>query len=106
MADDISKKITIGVEMETESIAENISSLNKTIDSLLAKQQQLNTAGQQNSAAFEAVTAKLETFQTKLKEATALVAANADALNQLGVKSKATGGAVDSLTEKHSKHGK
>jgi phage-related minor tail protein len=52
MADNISKQITIGVELDTDNLNQNITSLNKTIDTLLAKQQELNASGKQNSAAF------------------------------------------------------
>jgi len=106
MADDISKKITIEVEMETESITQNITSLNKSIDSLLAKQQQLNAAGQQNSAAFEAITQKLEALKASLKEANTQLKANTASLNSLGKAAKSVGGAISSLATKHQKHAK
>ena len=50
MADDLNKNITIQVTSDTSDIEQNISTLNKTIDGLLAQQKQLDNAGQQNSA--------------------------------------------------------
>ncbi len=38
MADDINKKIIIGVELDADKLTDNITNINKAIDSLLAKQ--------------------------------------------------------------------
>jgi len=88
MADDINKKIIIEVELEAEQLTQNINSLNSAIDGLLAKQQQLNTAGQQNSAAFNAIATQLEVFQKKLQDVNTQVTANTTALNNLGTAGK------------------
>ena len=106
MADDISKNITIGVEMDTDKLTQNITNLNKGIDSLVAKQQQLNAAGQQNSTAFENVSAKLDVLQKKLLDATALVTANAAAINALSTANKNTESLLSSLTAQHQKNAK
>lgn len=106
MADDISKKITIEVELETEKLTKNITDLNKSIDSLLAKQKELNTTGQQNSAAFESVSSKLETFQKRLKEVNTQVAANTASLNSLSASGKTTESSLSSLTAQHQKNAK
>jgi hypothetical protein len=83
MADDISKKITIGVEADTDGFTQNIANLNKIIDGLLAQQKQLDAAGKQNSATFGSVTEKLADFQKKLRDVTAQASTNAGALNSL-----------------------
>jgi hypothetical protein len=106
MADDISKKITIEVELETEKLTQNITNLNKSIDSLLAKQKELNTAGQQNSVTFESVSSKLETFQKRLQEVNTQVAANTTSLNSLSASGKTTESSLSSLTAQHQKNAK
>ena len=106
MADDISKKITIGVEMETDKLTQNITSLHKAIDSLATKQKQLTAAGKQNSAAFAGITLKLDALQKKLHDATAQVTANTAALDTLSAASKTASGAISSLTTEHQKNTK
>ena len=106
MADDISKNITIGVEMDTDKLTQNITSLNKLIDSLVAKQQQLTTAGQQSSTAFDNVSAKLGALQKKLQDATTQVTANATAMNALSTSNKAAEGSLSSLTAQHQQNTK
>ncbi len=106
MADDISKNITIGVEMDTDQFTQNISSLSKAIDGLVAKQQQLNAAGQQSSTAFDDVSAKLDALQKKLQDATAQVNANAAAMNTLSTANKNAGNSLSSLTVQHQNNAK
>lgn len=106
MADDISKKITIGVEMETGTLTQNIGNLNKAIDGLVAKQQQLSAAGKQNTAAFEEISAKLVTLKKSLQEANTQLKANATSLKSLGKAAKTTESSVSSLSGKHQKHAK
>jgi orotidine-5'-phosphate decarboxylase len=106
MADDINKKITIAVELEADKLTEDIQNLNKTIDSLLAKQQQLNTSGQQNSAAFEGISSKLDDLQKKLKDATTQVTANSTALTALSTSGKAAETSLSALTAQHQKNAK
>ncbi|MDF2430815.1 MAG: hypothetical protein JWP44_446 [Mucilaginibacter sp.] len=106
MADDINKKITIEVELEADKLTEDITNLNKTIDSLLAKQQQLNAAGQQNSAAFESISSKLDDLQKKLKDATTQVTANSTALNALSISGKTAETSLSALTTQHQKNAK
>jgi len=88
MADDLNKNITINVELETEKLTQNIASLNSAIDSLLAKQQQLSTTGQQNTAAFTALTTQLEAFQKKLQEVNTQITTGTTALNALNTAGK------------------
>jgi hypothetical protein len=106
MSDDINKKITIEVELEAEKLTQNITDLNKNIDSLLAKQKELSAAGQQNSAAFESVSSKLETFQKRLQDVNAQVTANTAAINSLGASGKTAEGSLSSLTAQHQKNAK
>lgn len=106
MADDINKKITIEVELEADKLTEDITNLNKTIDSLLAKQRQLNAAGQQNSAAFESISSKLDDLQKKLKDATTQVTANSTALNALSISGKTAETSLSALTTQHQKNAK
>jgi hypothetical protein len=83
MANEISKKITIGVEAQTDNFTQSIGNLNKIIDSLLAQQKQLDAAGQQNSATFNNVAAKLEIFQKRLQDVSKQAAVNTTAFNSL-----------------------
>jgi hypothetical protein len=106
MANDISKNITIGVEMDTDKLTQNITNLNKIIDSLLMKQQQLSVGGQQNSAAFDSVSAKLDVLQKKLQDAAAQVTANVTAVNSLSAANKTAEGSTSSLTAQHQSNGK
>ncbi len=106
MANDISKNIIIGVEMDTDKLTQGITSLNKVIDNLVAKQQQLNAAGQQNSTAFDDVSAKLDALQKKLQDATARVTANAAAMNALSTANKNAGSSLSSLTVQHQNNAK
>ncbi|MDR3693377.1 hypothetical protein [Mucilaginibacter sp.] len=106
MADDISKKITIGVEMDTETLTQNIGNLNKSIDGLVAKQQQLSAAGKQNTAAFEEISAKLDVLKKSLQEANTQLQANTSSLNALDTAAKTAGGSVSSLSDQHQKHTK
>jgi hypothetical protein len=106
MAGDINRKITIDVELEAEKLTQNITNLNKSIDSLLAKQQQLNTSGQQNSTAFDNISAKLDVLQKKLQDATARVNANATALNALSTSNKTAESSLSSLTIQHQNNAK
>jgi hypothetical protein len=106
MADDISKKITIGVEMDTEALSQNIANLNKSIDGLVAKQQQLSATGQQNSAAFQEVSGKIDALKKSLQDAQTQVQENTSSLNSLGTAAKTAGGSVSSLSDQHQKHAK
>jgi hypothetical protein len=98
MADDISKKIIIGVEAQTDGFAQNISSLNKIIDTLLEQQKQLDEAGKKNSETFDSISAKIETFQKRLEDVNKQVTANATALNSSSTAAKANESAIASLT--------
>jgi len=68
MADDISRKITIEVAADTGDLEQNITNLNKLIDSLTDKQNALTAAGQQNSAAFQSNAANIGTLNTALQQ--------------------------------------
>ncbi|MDB5136853.1 MAG: hypothetical protein JWP37_3456 [Mucilaginibacter sp.] len=66
MADDISKKITIEVEAQTDKLQQNIAGLNQIINELLANQQKLTSTGNENSAAFEKTAAAVDKYQKQL----------------------------------------
>jgi hypothetical protein len=66
MADDISKKITIEVEAQTDKLQQNIAGLNQIINELLANQQKLVSAGNENSEAFEKTAAAVDKYQKQL----------------------------------------
>jgi hypothetical protein len=104
MADDISKQITIGVQLDTEGLNQDITSLNKTIDTLLAKQQELNAAGQQNSAVFNNIAATLVSFQKTLQDVQSQLVSNESALNALSTAGKKVEGSLSALTEQHQKN--
>lgn len=106
MAEDISKKITIDVELETDKLTENIAKLSKTIEGLLSKQQQLNSVGEQNSVTFDGISAKIDVLQKKLKDVTPQFGSNAAAVGKLGTTSKSAGNAVSSLATSYQKAAK
>jgi hypothetical protein len=103
MANDISKQITIGVELDTENLSQDIAVLNKTIDGLLAKQQQLTVAGQQNSAAFNSITSTLISFQKSLQDVSAQLASSASSLTALSASGKTAENSLSALTAQHQK---
>jgi len=80
MADDISKKILITVEADTDQVAQGIADLNQTLDSLLQKQKQLADAGQQTSAAFRDITSQAKSLQTAIDNHSKAVDNNVKAL--------------------------
>ncbi|MGZ3813250.1 MAG: hypothetical protein ACXVJN_15995 [Mucilaginibacter sp.] len=69
MADDISKKITIEVEAQTEKLQQNIAGLNQIITQLQANQQKLIATGNENTAAFEKTAAAIDKYQKQLSAA-------------------------------------
>ncbi|HWZ15696.1 MAG TPA: hypothetical protein VNW95_10715 [Mucilaginibacter sp.] len=103
MADDISKKITIGVDLDTENLSQNISNLNKTIDSLLAKQQQLTAAGQQNSAAFNSIASTIIGFQKTLQDISTQLASGVSSLTALSTSGKMAENSLSALAAQHQK---
>jgi hypothetical protein len=106
MAEDISKQITIGVTLDSEDLNQDIITLNKTIDALLARQQQLNTAGQQNAAVFNNMAATLVSFQKTLQDVQGQLASNEAALNALSKTGKKVEGSLSALTAQHQKSAK
>jgi hypothetical protein len=106
MADDINKKITIEVELEADQVNQNIDTLNKAIDSLLAKQQQLSAVGQQSSAGFDSISSKLDTLQKKLQDTTAQVNSASTALGSLNTSAKNAENTLASVTAQHQKNAK
>ena len=106
MADDISKKIAIEVNLEAEQVTKNIKTINDAIDGLVAKQQQLTTAGQQNSAAFNDVSAALLDFQKKLQDVNTQVTTNTASLNDLTKAAKDLGNSMSSVAAEHQKNAK
>ena len=67
MADDISKKITISVEAETDKLKENITELNKTLGDLLQKQKQLSDSGKDSTKAFKDMAGQIKATQAALE---------------------------------------
>eukprot|EP01037_Dinobryon_pediforme_P011453 gene11453-11543_t len=106
MADDISKKITIAVELEAGNITENINSLNKSIDELLAKQEQLKNSGKQNSADFSDTADKVEELQKKIKALSTQLSSGSSALKTLGSSAKTAGTALAALATQQQKAAK
>jgi len=66
MADDISKKIIIQVEAETDQFNKDLVTLNQSLDSLLQKQKQLSDAGQQTTKAFQDIAIQVKSVQTTI----------------------------------------
>jgi hypothetical protein len=66
MADDISKKILLQVEADTNQLDQSVAALNQTLDGLLQKQKQLSEAGQQNTKAFQDMAAQVKTAQAAI----------------------------------------
>jgi predicted nucleic acid-binding Zn-ribbon protein len=99
MADDLNKNITITVTTETDKLQQNIVSLNNTINDLLIQQKQLDAAGQQNSATFDAVSAKINALQKSLKDATTQLNTQTTALGSLGTAAKTTEATLGSLNK-------
>jgi len=106
MADDINKKITIGVELEADQLNQNIDNINKAIDSLLSKQQQLSAAGQQSSAGFDSISSKLDALQKKLQDVTTQINTSSAALGSLNTSAKTAENSLASLTAQHQKNTK
>jgi hypothetical protein len=106
MADDLNKNITIQVTSDTSNIEQNISTLNKTIDGLLAQQKQLDNAGQQNSASYEGLSAKLDTYQKALQAASKQLADHTSTLNGLNTSAKNSSAGLSSLASQHQKTAK
>ena len=106
MADDLNKNITIQVTSDTSDIEQNISTLNKTIDGLLAQQKQLDNAGQQNSASYEGLNAKLDTYQKALQAASKQLADHTSTLNGLNTSAKNSSAGLSSLASQHQKTAK
>ncbi len=106
MADDLNKNITIQVTSDTSDIEQNISTLNKTIDGLLAQQKQLDNAGQQNSASYEGLNTKLDAYQKALQTASKQLADHTSALNGLNTSAKNSSAGLSSLTSQHQKTAK
>ncbi|HEY0244900.1 MAG TPA: hypothetical protein VGC01_05000, partial [Mucilaginibacter sp.] len=104
MAEDINKKITIEVELEAEKLTQNINSLNSVIDGLLARQQLLDAAGQQNSTTFNTVATQLEAFQKKLQEVNTQVIASVTAFNSLNTSAKTLNTTLSSSISQHQKN--
>src|SRR5476651_318337 len=97
MADDLNKNITITVTAQTDTVQQNIVSLNKTINDLLVQQKQLDAAGQQNSATYDGITAKLDALQKNLKDATTQLNVQTTAFDNLGKTAKTSDTALGSL---------
>lgn len=97
MADDLNKNITITVTAQTDTLQQNITSLNKTINDLLTQQKQLDAAGQQNSATYDDIAAKIDALQKNLKEATAQLNTHVTGLGNLGTAAKTAGTALGTL---------
>ncbi|GAC1312354.1 MAG: hypothetical protein NVSMB24_33690 [Mucilaginibacter sp.] len=106
MTDDISKQIAIGVQLDTDDLKQNITSLNKTIDSLLIKQQQLNTSGQQNTEAFNNIASTLVSFRKTLQDVQGQLISNDSALNTLSATGRRVEGSLSALTAQHQKSAK
>ncbi len=106
MADDISKKITIQVNLEADEVTKNIKTINDAIDGLLSKQQQLSAAGQQNTAAFNDLSTALQDFQKKLQDVNTQVTTNTSSLNDLSKAAKGLGSSLSSTTAEHQKNAK
>jgi hypothetical protein len=68
MADDISKKILIQVEANTDQLEQNIADLNQTLDGLLQKQKQLTNSGQQNTEAFNDMAVQIKATQATIEK--------------------------------------
>ena len=101
MADDLNKKITIEVELESEKLTQNITSLNSVIDELLAKQQKLNTGNQQNSTSFETIADKLKEVKEKLDDVNKQLTTNTTSANNLATATKALDTALASSASGH-----
>jgi len=99
MADDLNKNITITVTAQTDTIQQNIVTLNKTIDGLLQQQKQLDAAGQQNSATYDGIAAKIDALQKNLKDATTQLDEQITALNNLEKAAKTSDTALGSLNK-------
>jgi len=70
MADDISKKILIQVEADTDQLEKNVTDLNQTLDGLLQKQKQLTNSGQQNTKAFNDMAVQIKATQATIESHT------------------------------------
>ena len=81
MADDISKKITIEVEAETDKLKQNVTELNQTLDGLLLKQKQLTDSGQQSTKAFSDIATQVKATQTALDNYKKAVDGHTTAIN-------------------------
>ncbi|HAL80813.1 MAG TPA: hypothetical protein DCO83_00110 [Mucilaginibacter sp.] len=66
MADDISKKILIQVEADTNQVAQSIADLNQTLDALLQKQKQLTDSGQQNTKVYQDMATQVKATQAAI----------------------------------------
>ena len=67
MAEDISKKITISVEAETDEFNKNIVELNQTLDSLLQRQKQLTELGKENTKMFNDIGMQVKQAQAAIE---------------------------------------
>ncbi|WP_179415536.1 hypothetical protein HDF19_21795 [Mucilaginibacter sp. E4BP6] len=97
MADDLNKNITITVTAQTDTVQQNIVSLNKTINDLLLQQKQLDAVGQQNSATYNGIIAKLDALQKSLQDATTQLNAQTTAFDDLSKATKTSDTALGSL---------
>jgi len=80
MADDISKKILIQVEADTDQLNQSVATLNQTLDGLLQKQKQLTDSGQQNTKAYQDMAAQVKTVQAAIDNHSKAVDNNVKAL--------------------------
>jgi hypothetical protein len=80
MAEDISKKITIQVEAETEQLKQSIAEVNQTLDGLLQRQKQLAESGQLTGKAFQDMAAMIKQAQAAIESQTKAINDNAQAM--------------------------
>jgi len=104
MPEKTSKKNSIEVQLDTEKLTQNINSLNSVIDNLLAKQQQLSAAGQQNSSAFNALAVQLTSFQKTLLDVNTQVTTNITSFNALSAAGKTLDTVISANSAQHQKN--
>ncbi len=101
MADDISKKILIQVEANTDQLEQGVADLNQTLDILLQKQKQLSDAGQQNTNAFRDMALQVKSAQSAIDSHSKAIDDNVKALGNSNNSLKQNKELLISLLQQH-----
>jgi hypothetical protein len=106
MTDDLNKNIIIQVTAQTSQLEQSITNLNKIIDSLQAKQQQLAASGDQTSASFQNNADKIDIFQKSLQNASAQLNTFQSALDNAAGSLQKNQSLISALTAAKDKYSK